>query len=56
MAAKYVTLNNALYDYVVRCRSRADDPLLDTLRAETEALGDMARILIVASRATFSPS
>jgi len=46
MPAKYVTLNDALYDYVVRSRSRADDPLLDTLRAETEALGDIARMLI----------
>ena len=46
MPAKYVALNDALYDYVVRCRSRAGDPLLDALRAETEALGDIARMLI----------
>jgi caffeoyl-CoA O-methyltransferase len=46
MAAKYVTLNDALYDYVVRCRSRTDDPVLDALRVETEALGDVARMLI----------
>lgn len=46
MAGKYVTLNDALYDYVLRSRSQADDPLLDALRAETEALGDVARMLI----------
>jgi caffeoyl-CoA O-methyltransferase len=46
MPAKYVTLNDALYDYIVHCRSRASDPLLDALRAETEALGDIARMLI----------
>lgn len=46
MPAKYVTLSDALYDYVVRCRSRASDPLLEALRAETEALGDIARMLI----------
>ena len=46
MAAKFVALNDALYDYVVRYRSRADDPRLDALRAETEALGDVARMLI----------
>jgi caffeoyl-CoA O-methyltransferase len=45
MPAKYVTLNDALYAYIVRCRSRASDPLLDALRAETEALGDIARML-----------
>jgi caffeoyl-CoA O-methyltransferase len=46
MPAKYVTLNDALYDYIVRCRSRASDPLLDALRSETDALGDIARMLI----------
>ena len=46
MPAKYVTLNDALYDYIVRHRSRAGDPLLNALRAETEALGDIARMLI----------
>jgi caffeoyl-CoA O-methyltransferase len=53
MPAKYVALNDALYDYVVRCRSRADDPLLDALRAETEALGDIARMLISREQGDF---
>ena len=46
MAAKYITLNDALYDYVVRSRSGVGDAILDALRAETEALGDIARMLI----------
>jgi len=53
MAAKFVALTDALYDYVVRCRSRADDPLLDALRAETEALGDVARMLISHEQGSF---
>lgn len=46
MRKKYLPLNDALYDYVCRHRSSADDPLLAELRAETEALGDEARMQI----------
>ena len=53
MSAKYIALNDALYDYVVRHRSRADDPLLDALRAETEALGDVARMLVSREQGDF---
>jgi caffeoyl-CoA O-methyltransferase len=53
MSAKYVTLNDALYNYVVCYRSRADDPLLDGLRAETEGLGDIARMLISREQGDF---
>ena len=53
MSAKYVTLNDALYNYVVCYRSCADDPLLDALRAETEALGDIARMLISREQGDF---
>jgi len=53
MSAKYIALNDALYDYVVRHRSRADDPLLDALRAETEALGDIARMLVSREQGDF---
>jgi predicted O-methyltransferase YrrM len=53
MSPKYVTLNDALYNYVVCHRSRANDPLLDTLRAETEALGDIARMLISREQGDF---
>jgi caffeoyl-CoA O-methyltransferase len=52
-AAKYVKLNDALYDYVVRHRSRVVDPLLDELRAETEALGDIARMLVSREQGDF---
>jgi caffeoyl-CoA O-methyltransferase len=52
-AGKYVALNDRLYDYVVRHRSRAVDPLLDELRAETEALGDIARMLISREQGDF---
>jgi caffeoyl-CoA O-methyltransferase len=37
----------------VRSRSRTDDPLLNELRAETEALGDIARMLISPERGDF---
>ena len=53
MSAKYITLNDALYDYVVHYRSGTDDPLLDALRAETEALGDIARMLISREQGDF---
>ena len=42
--AKYVALTDPLYDYIARHRSRVVDPLLDALRAETESLGDVARM------------
>jgi caffeoyl-CoA O-methyltransferase len=52
-AAKYVKLNDALYNYVIGHRSRTVDPLLDELRAETEALGDIARMLISREQGDF---
>jgi caffeoyl-CoA O-methyltransferase len=53
MASKYVTLNDALYDYVLECRSQTGDPLLSQLRTETEALGDIARMLISREQGDF---
>lgn len=50
---KYVTLNDSLYDYIIRHRSRVIDPVLDALRAETEALGDAARMLISPEQGDF---
>ncbi|HEY2800844.1 MAG TPA: O-methyltransferase [Chthoniobacterales bacterium] len=52
-SAKYSALNDELYDYVVRHRSRVHDPLLDALRAETEALGEIARMLISREQGDF---
>lgn len=52
-ASKYVTLTDALYDYVVRHRSRWVDPLLQELRSETESLGEIARMLISPEQGSF---
>jgi caffeoyl-CoA O-methyltransferase len=51
--AKYVALTDPLYGYIARHRSRLVDPLLDALRAETESLGDIARMLISAEQGDF---
>jgi caffeoyl-CoA O-methyltransferase len=51
--AKYVALNNALYDYIVRHRSRCADPFLQKLRSETESLGEIARMLISPEQGDF---
>ncbi len=50
---KYVALNDSLYDYIVRHRTRVVDPVLDELRAETETLGDLARMLISPEQGDF---
>src|SRR5437773_4732341 len=50
---KYVALNDALYDYIVRHRSRLVDPILAKLRHETESLGDIARMLISPEQGDF---
>jgi caffeoyl-CoA O-methyltransferase len=51
--AKYVALSDGLYDYIARHRSRVVDPLLAELRAETESLGDAARMLISPEQGDF---
>ncbi|MEO7165727.1 MAG: class I SAM-dependent methyltransferase [Spartobacteria bacterium] len=51
--AKYVALTDPLYDYITRQRSRVVDPLLAELRAETESLGDVARMLISPEQGDF---
>ncbi|MEO5719439.1 MAG: class I SAM-dependent methyltransferase [Chthoniobacterales bacterium] len=51
--AKYVALNDSLYDYITRQRSRVNDPVLDSLRTETEALGDLAKMLISPEQGAF---
>lgn len=50
---KYVALSDSLYAYIARHRSRVADPLLDALRAETESLGDIARMLISPEQGDF---
>ena len=43
---KYLALNDELYQYLCRQRSNAADPILNSLRQETEALGDDAKMQI----------
>ena len=53
MKPKYVSLNDRLYHYVCECRSNVDDPVLDALRSETEALGDIAKMQISREQGSF---
>jgi len=53
MKLKYIPLNDRLYRYVCACRSNADDPLLEALRQETEALGDVSRMQISREQGSF---
>jgi caffeoyl-CoA O-methyltransferase len=46
MEPKYTRLTPELYSYVCHHASRANNPILAKLRAETEALGDISRMLI----------
>jgi predicted O-methyltransferase YrrM len=50
---KYLSLNDQLYRYVCECRSNAKDPILDALRKETEALGDVSRMQISREQGSF---
>jgi caffeoyl-CoA O-methyltransferase len=54
MNDKFITLNQQVYDYVLRHRSRsALDEVLDELRAETDALGGIAAMQISADQGAF---
>ena len=53
MRLKYLSLNDRLYRYVCQCRTHADDSVLDALRAETEALGDVAEMQISREQGSF---
>ena len=50
---KYLALNDQLYRYVCECRSNVNDPILDALRKETEALGDVSRMQISREQGSF---
>jgi len=50
---KYLALNDQLYRYVCECSSNANDPILDGLRKETEALGDVSRMQISREQGSF---
>ena len=53
MELKYLSLDDRLYQYLRRFRSDAGDPILQQLRAETTALGDISRMQISEDQATF---
>ncbi len=46
MPAKYVALNDAIYNYLVAQRSNANDPILAALQIETENLGEVSQMSI----------
>jgi caffeoyl-CoA O-methyltransferase len=50
---KYTQLTDDLYDYLVRQRSGANDPILEALRAETMKLGDVSQMAISLEQCTF---
>ena len=52
MAAKYVALTDAIYNYVIAQRSNADDPILAALQMETENLGEISQMMISPDQAT----
>lgn len=53
MKLKYIPLDDCLYRYVCACRSHVDDPLLEALRRDTEALGDVSRMQISREQGSF---
>jgi len=46
MELKYVSLTDPLYRYLCSCRSHVTDPVLDELRSETDALGEISMMQI----------
>jgi len=53
MPPKYVTLTDPLYEYVVAHRTPEKDGVLEELRAATEALGEIAEMLISREQGSF---
>jgi len=53
MDLKYVALTDPLYRYVCASRSDASDPVLEALRGETDALGDISQMQISGEQGTF---
>jgi caffeoyl-CoA O-methyltransferase len=53
MSAKYVPLNDAIYDYVIAQRSNANDPILTALQIETQNLGEISQMAISPDQASF---
>ena len=53
MELKYIPLTDSLYRYVVDCRSQAFDPILQSLRDETDALGEISKMQISEEQGSF---
>jgi caffeoyl-CoA O-methyltransferase len=53
MELKYIPLTDSLYRYVTNCRSHSSDPILRSLRAETDALGDISKMQISEEQGSF---
>ena len=53
MKAKFTLLTEQLYGYLCGKRSDSDDSVLDSLRQETEALGDASRMQISREQGSF---
>jgi caffeoyl-CoA O-methyltransferase len=53
MELKYIALTDALYKYLVKCRSHTSDPVLESLRRETDALGDISKMQISQEQGSF---
>jgi len=52
MPAKYTPLTDDIYNYVIAQRSNANDPILASLQAETEGMGEAARMMISPDQAS----
>jgi len=53
MELKYIPLTDPLYRYVVNCRSHSSDSILQSLRAETDALGEISKMQISEEQGSF---
>jgi caffeoyl-CoA O-methyltransferase len=52
MSTSYLPLNDALYQYLLKQRSGADDPILEEIRAESRRLGEVGNMAISADQAS----
>lgn len=53
MDLKYIALTDSLYGYLVNCRSHTSDPILQSLREETDRLGDISKMQISEEQGSF---
>jgi caffeoyl-CoA O-methyltransferase len=53
MELKYIALTDSLYRYLVNCGSHSSDPVLESLRGETDALGEISKMQISQEQGSF---